>query len=290
MTLSIGIDCGTAQWRTCLRENGQILRVCSFADLTAALVYLEGICALYPEPTIALPLGRGTPLARLSTVTDQQLQAVISFLNKQQRKEDLKQILIAIKALSLDSYSLPAVKHLPGVPLHRKLNPVDLGTPDRLCTVATLMYRLIERQTAWSAMNFFCVEVGYNVKSIVVVENGRVVNGISQTTDSGYTEAPAESFVDDAEARHASEQAFWEGLTRDLAGLMAIHHLEDIIVIGQYKDSFVERFAETYQVYLFPHGEPGTEGYEIAIGAAIIAEGLRHRGLAAEVVGRLQIR
>jgi len=292
MSLSIGIDCSAAHWKTCLREHGQNLHVCSFVDFTAALPYLEGVCALFPEPTIALPFGRGTTsLSRLSALTDQQLHAITSPLNKQQPQADLQQILIAIKALSLDSYCLPSIKHLPSVPMHRKLNPIDLGTPDSLCIVATLMYRLCERQTAWSEMNFLCVVVGYNSKSIVVVENGHIVNGIDQDhlSDPGYAEATAKSFVDDTGTRRATKEAFWEELIRDLAGLMAIHHLEDIIVLGKYKDAFVERFADTYQVYFFPHGEPGTEGYEIAIGAAIIAEGLRHPGLAAEVVQRLQI-
>jgi len=70
---------------------------------------------------------------------------------------------------------------------------------------------------------------------------------------------------------------------------MAVHHLEDIIVRGPRKDAFIERFSDTYQVYHYPQGEPDAEGYEAAIGAGIIAEGLRYPGLAAEVVERLQI-
>jgi predicted butyrate kinase (DUF1464 family) len=153
------------------------------------------------------------------------------------------------------------------------------------------MYRLSERETAWSAMNFLCVRVGYNSRNIVVVEDGRIVNGMSQgeVTDYDDAEASKGSRIEDSGTKLASEEAFWEELTRDLAGLMAIHHLEDLIVIGQREDAFVERFAEIYQVYYFPHGEPGTDEYEIAIGAAIIAEGLRNSGLAGEVVDRLQI-
>ena len=74
MALSIGINCSAAHWRTCLREHEQNLQVCSFVDFTAALPYLESVCALYPEPTIVLPFGRGTTsLSRLSALTDQQL-------------------------------------------------------------------------------------------------------------------------------------------------------------------------------------------------------------------------
>jgi len=290
MALSIGIDCSASHWRICIREYGHILHLRSFANISAALSYLENICALYPEPTIALPLGRATSLARLSTIVDQQMHVIISWLNNQKPQEDLEKILKAIQSLSLDSYCLPAIKHLPTVSKHRKLNPMDMGTPDSLCTIATLMYRLSERETAWSEMNFLCVLVGYTSRSIVVLEHGRIVNGISQGEVTDYDDA--EVFVGSRveDSGNGPEEAFWEELTRDLAGLMAIHHLEDIIVIGQRENAFVERFAEIYQVYYFPHGEAGTDDYEIAIGAAIIAEGLRNSGLAREVVERLQIR
>jgi predicted butyrate kinase (DUF1464 family) len=292
MALSIGIDGNTAQWRTCIREYGQILHLCEFADVAAALSHLEGICALYPEPTIAFPFGRGVSLARTSTITDEQLKDIMPAFNNRLPWEDLKRIFRVVQALSLDSYCLPAIRHLWTVSEHRRLKSIELGKPDDLCVVATLMYRLIERETAWSEMNFLFVAVGYNSSSIVVVEDGRIVNGISQdqVINPAYVEASVGAGVDDSGTRGAIEEAFWEELIRNLGGLLAIHHLEDIIVIGERKQAFAEQFADTYQVYYFPEGEPETEGYEVAMGAAIIAEGLRQPGLAGEVVERLQIR
>jgi len=234
-------------------------------------------------------LGNGASLARLNSVIDQQPQTILS---NQQARVDLKNTFKVLQALSLDSYCLPAIKYLPSVSMHRKIKSVDMGAADGLCTVATLMYRLSERQTAWSEMNFLCVAVSYNSIRIVVVEDGCIVNGISQdqVTGTADTEASMGPYVNGSRPGHDTEEAFWEELVRALGGLMAIHHLEDIIVTGPKKDAFVERFAEIYQVYYFPDGEAGTEGYEIAIGAAIIAEGLRHSGLAWEVVERLQMR
>jgi hypothetical protein len=278
MALSIGIDCSITQWRICLREHGKILHLRSFEDVSLAISYLERICALYPEPTIVLPAGNSDSLARLSIITDQQCA-------------DLMETFKVIQALSLDSYCLPAIKHLASVAMHRKIKSMNMGKSDSLCTIATLIYRLSERQTAWSEMNFLYVEVGNNSMRIVVVEDGRIVDGISQdqVTEIAGTEDSMESNVNGSETRLAPEEAFWEELARALGGLMAIHHLEDIIVIGPKKNAFVNRFAETYQVYYFPDDEAGNEGYEVAIGAAIIAEGLRHSGLAGEVVKRLQI-
>lgn len=292
MALSIGIDADTTQWRTCIREHGQILHLCEFADVSAALIHLAGMCALYPEPTIAFPFGGGVSLARMSTITDEQLEGMIPAFPNEQQLTEVKHIFRAVQALSLDSYCLPGIRHLPTVAMPRRLRSIDLGKPDDLCIVATLLYRLIEREMAWSEMNFVFVAAGYNSSSMVVVEDGHIVNGVSQdqVINLAYLDASGGACVDESEIRSIPEEAFWEELTRDLGGLLAIHHLEDIIVMGERKDAFAERFAETYQVFYFPEGEAGTEGYEVAMGAAIIADGLRHRSLAGEVVDRLQIR
>ena len=106
------------------------------------------------------------------------------------------------------------------------------------------------------------------------------MNGIAATTQ----------LVVQEELQSLYERAVWEGLTQDMAGLMAIHHIEDIVVLGKYQDALSEYFADKYQVYLFPPNEADMVGREAALGAAIIAEGLYLPGLASEVVERLHIR
>jgi predicted butyrate kinase (DUF1464 family) len=56
------------------------------------------------------------------------------------------------------------------------------------------------------------------------------------------------------------------------------------------KDTVIERLGEQYQLYTFPRYEPETEGYDVAVGGAIIAEGLAGEGPMAEVIERLRIR
>ncbi len=288
MALSIGVDCSRGQWRISLRENGLTLQLSSFIDGTSALAYLERTCALYPEPTIVLSTDLSMPLTRLSKLTEQQLNELTAHLIQQQVEQHF---LYAIKIMSLDSYCLPAIKYLASVPIHRKLGYLNLGAPGDLSVVTTLLYRIREREAAWSEMSFFSLEIGYRSRRIVVVEEGRIVNGIVGVATGDLTHLPdgAEYFSDETARGDAADRAFWESLTRELAGLMAVHHLEDIIVMGPRKAAFIERFSDTYQVYYYPQGEPDSEGYEAAIGAGIIAEGLRYPGLAAEVVERLQI-
>ncbi len=285
MALSIGVDCSRGRWRISLRENGLTLQLSSFIDGSSALAYLERTCALYPEPTIVLSTDLSMPLTRLSKLTEQQLNELTAHLIQQ------RHFLYAIRIMSLDSYCLPSIKYLASVPMHRKLGYLNMGAPDDLSVVTTLLYRIREREAVWSEMSFFSLEIGFRSRRIVVVEEGRIVNGIVGVATGDLTHLPdgAEYFSDETARSDAADRAFWESLTRELAGLMAVHHLEDIIVMGPRKDAFIERFSDTYQVYHYPQGEPDSEGYEAAIGAGIIAEGLRYPGLAAEVVERLQI-
>ncbi len=61
-------------------------------------------------------------------------------------------------------------------------------------------------------------------------------------------------------------------------------------MLGQESARLIERLADSYQIYLFPQASSEHEGYEAALGAALLAEGLELGGSAADVVNHLQIR
>ncbi len=294
MALSMGLDESKGRWKTCLTENGQTVELCSFVDAKAVLAYLGSTCAFYPEPTIALSSGFGTPLTSLYAFTEQHFDVW-------SRDSDVSAFLIALGSMNLNSYSLPSVQYLPTIPHYRKLSRHDLGTTGKLCAVAALLYRMREREADWSEMQFLYAEVGRTAKSILVVENGQIVNGIGES--AGSMTYPGSVFIDSqpepfyrdnglegAGDESNAELALWEGLAQDLGGLMAIHHCEDIVVTGVNKNAAIEKLTDIYQCYQFPYSHADQEGYEAALGAAIIAEGLYRPGIAAEVVEHLQIR
>ena len=278
MSLSIGVSCGRENWKTCLMENGRPLELNSFVDSAAARAYLEHTCTLYPEPTIVLSSDLSTPFTRLVAVPKTCLEEMIPRYYTAEQGETLQKLLIAIGYRNINSYFAPSVRYLSSMPPHRKLMRENLGTANNLCAIAALLKQLRAREAAWSEMNFLCLEVAHNSRSILVVEDGRIVNGMSNVART------------EDQFQEASQQAFWEGLTQELAGFVAIHHFEDIVVMGQLKDAFIERFADSYQVYHFPYSQPDYEGFEAATGAAAIAEGLYGHNTSAEVVERLQIR
>ncbi len=293
MVLNIGVDCSADDWKTCLMEHGHLLQLSSFTDALAMLAYVQHICAHYPEPTIALSSDLNTSFAALHTLTEQQFYEMTLYRGNQPMSDRLKELLIAIGSMNLRSYCIPAVAYIDSIPTYRKLNRADMGTAGNVSAITTILSRMREREAAWSEMRFLYLEVGHMTKSIVVVEDGYIINGIG-TQEHMYRD----NWLDRREKEALVEEAFWEGLTQDLAGLMAIHHFEDIVVREQSaakedihrKDAVIERLGEHYQLYTFPGYESEKEGYDIAIGSALIAEGLAYEGPAAEVIERLRMR
>lgn len=277
MSISIGVACDYESWKICLLENGQVLELNSFIDAVAARAYLEHLCTLYPEPTIVVSADLDTPLIRLVALSAACLKDMLAEKNPSEQKENLLELLIAISYMNINSYLAPSVKFLSSVPSYRKLMREDLGAANRLCAVVTLFMQLRAREAAWSEMNFMCLEVDDGYRSILVIEDGRIVNGMTSVQIGDGDQA-------------AFQDAFWEGLTQDLAGLIAIHHFEEIVVTGRLKDAFIERFAGIYQVYLFPSMQPEFDGFEVALGAAVIAEGLYGHSALTEIAQRLEIR
>lgn len=278
MSVSLGLSCNMGNWKTCLMENGQALEFFSFVDHVALRAYLEQTCTLYPEPTIVLSTDLETPFTSLIKISRTCLEDMILQRYTSEQKDPLLKLLIATGHSSINSYFAPSVRYLPTIPPYRLLMRESLGTSNHVCAVVSLLSQLRARESEWSEMNFLFLEVNANFRSILVVEDGQIINGMSSMTRS------QEQFLE------ACEQAFWEGLTQELAGLMAIHHLDDIVIAGQRKDAFNERFADNYQVYLFPYSQPDLEGFEAASGAAAIAEGLSSHTPSAEIVERLHIR
>lgn len=307
MTLSIGVDYSPDAWKTCIVERGQPQELQTFAQASDVIAFLKRTCALYPEPTIVVSSDAHTPFAALHTLNSQQVAAMAAS-RRAISAESFRATLLEIGSINVNSYCAPSVAYLPGVPIHRKLMRADLGTASTLSAGIALLYRMRERGASWPEMCFLCLDAGRSRSDILVVEYGRIVNGRGalpgtvSTRPRGYETALSAAlalFGQNGDQRgegesdslaHLSLEAFLEGLTQELAGLMAVHHFEDIVVLGQEREKVIAHFAETYQVYLFPYAEDEVQGYEAALGAALIAEGLYHPGLAAEVVEQLQIR
>ncbi|MDQ2715196.1 MAG: DUF1464 family protein [Chloroflexota bacterium] len=303
MGLTIGVDYDVASWKTCVMENGCVVDLSSFANPAAMLTSIEHACARDPEPCIALAMGLGAPLVPPGQLTEQQRSQMLPASWDEQSRLAAYGFLIDITSLNVSSFALPGVRHLPAVPAYRKLRHLDMGSAAKVCSIVLLLQRLREREAAWSEMRFLFLEAHTYARSVLVIEDGQIINGIGETVgmleplaSSTSASQPEVRKQDDergpekpAAGEEEFELAFWEGLTQDVSGLLAIHHHEDMVVAGQRAHEISERLGDTYQLYLFPHGESGPEGFEASLGAALMIDGLHRSGGAAEVVTRLRI-
>lgn len=281
MPLSIGIEYTRADWKTCLLENGQTNECFTFGTASSTLAYVGRLCALYPELTLALALPYEAPFMSLSALAEAPAETADWRWKEISDDQQVQEFLIAMKSINLHSYAIPSVRYIPTVPRHRAMRQSSLGLASAVCGAAALLYRLREREAAWPEMRFLFAQLHQDTRSIQVIFEGCLIDGLANDLDLPPKGTDAQLV----------ELAMWEGLTRDLGGLMALHHVEDIVLVGsQYEEAFNERFAEIYPVYLFPSSPKDVPGFEAALGAAILAEGLYLPGLAGEVVTQLGVR
>ena len=280
MAMSIGIDYTSTTWKLCLLENGQVVELQHFPHVDETLAYIEQMCVLYPEPVIALATSRETTLSSLSVLADEQAR----------ERDELQQLLEGIRFLNSKAYLLPSVKHLNSIPRYRKRKHKAMGNANHVGSVATLLYRMRQQDAVWPEMRFLLLEVSDVGRSILVVKDGRIVDGIAHDEQT-------ENDFDEDVTEEEREQAFWEDLVQEVAGLMATHHFEDIVVVDAHdsedqrrRDEAMNQLGDVYHFYHYPQDSSEPKGFEAAIGAALIAEGLYRPGLAAEVVERLQLR
>ncbi|HEY6541899.1 MAG TPA: DUF1464 family protein, partial [Ktedonobacteraceae bacterium] len=253
MALSMGVVRHGNSWQTYIMEQEQLVEQYIFENTAKTLSYLAHTCARYPELTLAVSLDGDLPFLTLSDSTPRHWETLLAFPLNDWTVSEACAFLITIKEMNLHSYLLPSMRYLPGIPLHRKVSSRFLGSSNDLCVVAALLSRLREREATWPEMQFLCVQVNRQRKSIQVLENGCIVNGMAAALPFDWQEERMQAEY---------ERTLWEGLTQDIAGLMAIHHIEDIVASGDFQEEFIEHFAENYQVYLFPSSEADTPGFE----------------------------
>ena len=309
-----GCDPGTSSLDHCILQDGQVSDQYRFspqelrADPAAPVRWLT---ERGPFAVVAGPSGYGLPLVSARDCAERDL-ALMTLVRPDDRGRGqgvigLSALLKGLCAADLPTVFLPGVIHLPTVPDHRKINRIDLGTPDKLCVAAlALAIRPVESA---------CVmELGSAFTACVVVEGGRVVDGLGGTSgpcgwqgggawdgELAYLLSPLRK--DDLFAGGAAgakdvglgRLRFREGLVKAVAGLRAVTPFMQIILSGRLLETEAAPANEVAAALgdLCPvvrlDSLPGAWVKHAAQGAAVIADGLAG-GRYAPLVERLRLR
>src|SRR3972149_3651519 len=143
MNRAIGIDPGTLSFDICGLEGDRLFlaRTIPSAEPTAnPQILVDVLQSAAPVDMIVGPSGYGLPWVRAQDLKREQIELLV-LSEERDRGQDavvggMHGTLNLLKETGLPIYFVPAVIHLASVPVHRKINRIDMGTADKLCTIA----------------------------------------------------------------------------------------------------------------------------------------------------------
>jgi predicted butyrate kinase (DUF1464 family) len=137
-----------------------------------------------PPRLVAGPSGYGLPLIRADQASEDDWRlAFLAPAGETGGIGGLRRLCRVLSEAGLPMVFLPGAVHLDTVPRHRKLNRVDLGTADKVCTAALAMSRYAEAaRVPPAAVSLVLLELGGAFTAALAVQEGRIVDGVGGTS------------------------------------------------------------------------------------------------------------
>jgi len=158
----------------------------ALVDILERLVREEGV------ESIVMSSGYGVGLKRAGEAEPWEID-VATFIHPWDeslglRILGLRAAMRLIRERGLPAWFTPGVVQLPTVPAWRKRNRIDLGTSDKLYSVAAAAWDAVEnRGESPESLDMVVLEVGYAYTAAIAVKAGRVVDGLGGTAGfQGY--------------------------------------------------------------------------------------------------------
>jgi len=189
---ALGVDPGSKSWDFYALKGNEIILDTSIPSkeiIQEPQKAIDLIKSIKKIDIMVAPSGFGLPLKDVNELTEKDIFfTLLKFKREDQKKLlGLGEILRLIKAEPIKAVIVPGVKHLPTVPDYRKINKVDMGTADKLCTAVVGIRDQTEKyQISPEESNFILVEIGYGFTAVLAIENGQVVDGIGGSNIMGF--------------------------------------------------------------------------------------------------------
>ncbi|MFX0034685.1 MAG: DUF1464 family protein [Candidatus Hermodarchaeota archaeon] len=188
----LGIDPGSKSWDFFGMEDSKIILDTSLSTKELISNPQKAITIIRSVKDIDLmvaPSGFGLPLKDVHELTEKDIFFTLLKFDQHEKNKlvGLGEVLRLIKAENIPGIIVPGVKHLPTVPRYRKINKIDMGTADKICTAVTGIRDQIERfKVNPEQTNFILVEIGYGFTAVLAIENGQIIDGIGGSNIMGF--------------------------------------------------------------------------------------------------------
>ncbi|MHA1264721.1 MAG: DUF1464 family protein [Candidatus Helarchaeota archaeon] len=182
MVRVVGIDPGTDSWGIIGLENEKIILDTSIPTkriLNKPSLLIEILNSMKKIDLLVAPSGHGLPNVPIQELSDRDLFLMTIKKKLSTRITGLGEIAKLLKENGFTGYFIPSVKLLSSVPTHRKINKIDMGTADKVCSTVLGVYDQSNRlNLEYSETSFILVEIGTGFTATIGVENGKIVDGI----------------------------------------------------------------------------------------------------------------
>ncbi|MFP3143434.1 MAG: DUF1464 family protein [Caldisphaera sp.] len=273
MTRAIGIDSGTMSMDVLGFDdiNGKVfLDVAIPRDVITSNPEkpVEIIKSIGNVDSIVVSSGYGIPFKKAQDATDKEIE-LATFINDEDLQRKLKivglrNLMKIFKSSDMPAYFMPGIIHLDSVPEYRKINRIDIGTSDKLFSVAEALrnekdyYNKDPKQS-----NIIIIEIGYAYTAAISVLNGKIVDGIGGT--SGFPGYKGMGFIDgelayamaSAEPKFSKLRLFQGGVT----DYLGYDNIEKLNLIRDGKNSvalklFTESILKDLSVMMVSNHNP----------------------------------
>lgn len=183
---TLGIDPGTKNYSFFLldenknKENKEIIT--STEKINNNPEYVLKIIEKFKPDAVSVPSGYGLAPKKVMDLSEEDFYR-ISLKKTRSSSIGVRKILRLLIENKVNSYVLPSVKHLPTVEEYKKINKIDMGTPDK---VSSAVYALSQYED-YKKTSFLLAEIGSAFNAFIEVKNGRIVDGIGgSNASSGF--------------------------------------------------------------------------------------------------------
>jgi predicted butyrate kinase (DUF1464 family) len=181
-----GVDPGTFSFDVCALDDGEVTLERSFRTVDVGAdpaLLVEALSDHGPFDLVLGPAGYGLPLVPVEQVGERELALMLLLREDEPHGRvgvgGMRSIVRALIAAGLPLVFGPGAIHLPTIPAYRKWNRIDLGTADKVASVALCIADQARRLGVdFAETSFVMLELGGAFSAALAVDGGRIVDGL----------------------------------------------------------------------------------------------------------------